>query len=279
MKVLITGGGPAGVSTGLYTLRAGIDTAIITNNKSALLKAEKIDNYYGFAEGISGEELYKNGLEGFKRLGGQVIEEEVTGADYDGRFRLLTDKGEYEADVLVLANGASRKTPDITGLKEFEGRGVSYCAVCDAFFYRGKKVGVIGNGEYALHEAHILEKTSSEVVLLTDGKEAPDYENCDSRKIKAIEGSEGVEKVVFGDGEGIELSGIFVAIGTAGATDIAVKLGAVTDGRYVETDENMLTSVPGLYAVGDCTGGLMQVAKAVCDGARAGVDIVRRKKG
>ncbi len=278
MKVLIIGGGPAGVSTGLYTLRAGIDTTIITNNKSALLKAEKIDNYYGFAEGISGEELYKNGLDGFKRLGGKVIDAEVTGAGYDECFTLSTDRGELGADVLVLANGVSRKAPDIKGLKEFEGRGVSYCAVCDAFFYRGKRVAVIGNGEYALHEAHILKKTSSEVILLTNGKNAPEYENCDSRKIKAIEGGEGVERVVFEDGEGMEISGIFVAIGTAGAADIAVKLGALTDGRYVKTDENMLTSIPGLYAVGDCAGGLMQVSKAVCDGAKAGTDIVRRSK-
>lgn len=278
MKVLITGGGPAGVSAGLYTLRAGIETSIITNNKSALIKAERIDNYYGFAQGISGEELYRNGLEGFKRLGGEVIEAEVTGAGYNESFTLTTDKGEYRADVLVLANGTSRKSPNIKGLKEFEGRGVSYCAVCDAFFYRRKRVAVIGSGEYALHEAGILENTSSEVILLTDGKPAPDHKSCDERKITAIEGTDTVERVVFEDGEAMELDGIFIAIGTAGATDIAVKLGALTDGRYVTTDENMLTNVPGLYAVGDCTGGLLQVAKAVHDGARAGLDIVRSYK-
>ena len=168
--------------------------------------------------------------------------------------------------------------PRIKNIKEFEGRGVSYCAVCDAFFYRGKKTAVIGNGEYAIHEANTLKKVAESVVMLTDGKEAPEYDNCDTRKIKSIEGNETVEKIVFEDGSEMAVDGVFIALGVAGGVDLARKLGAVVNGSYISVDENMLTNIPNLYAVGDCTGGLLQVAKAVCDGAKAGIDIIKKLK-
>lgn len=276
--VIIIGGGPAGVSAGLYTLRGNIDTTIFTQGGSALIKAEKIENYYGFPEGIGGKELYDRGIDSVKRLGADVIEEEVTNVDYDGKFVVSTGKNEYRADALVIANGANRNVPRIKNIKEFEGRGVSYCAVCDAFFYRGKKTAVIGNGEYAIHEANTLKKVAESVVMLTDGKEAPEYDNCDTRKIKSIEGNETVEKIVFEDGSEMAVDGVFIAIGVAGGVDLARKLGAVVNGSYISVDENMLTNIPNLYAVGDCTGGLLQVAKAVCDGAKAGIDIIKKLK-
>lgn len=277
-NVIIIGGGPAGVSAGLYTLRGNVDTTIFTQGGSALIKAEKIENYYGFPEGIGGKELYDRGIDSVKRLGANVIEEEVTNVDYDGKFVVSTGKNEYRADALVIANGANRNVPRIKNIKEFEGRGVSYCAVCDAFFYRGKKTAVIGNGEYAIHEANTLKKVAESVVMLTDGKEAPEYDNCDTRKIKSIEGNETVEKIVFEDGSEMAVDGVFIALGVAGGVDLARKLGAVVNGSYISVDENMLTNIPNLYAVGDCTGGLLQVAKAVCDGAKAGIDIIKKLK-
>lgn len=277
-NVIIIGGGPAGVSAGLYTLRGNVETTIFTQGGSALIKAEKIENYYGFPEGIGGKELYDRGIDSVKRLGANVIEEEVTNVDYDGKFVVSTGKNEYRADALVIANGANRNVPRIKNIKEFEGRGVSYCAVCDAFFYRGKKTAVIGNGEYAVHEANTLKKVAESVVMLTDGKEAPEYDNCDTRKIKSIEGNETVEKIVFEDGSEMAVDGVFIALGVAGGVDLARKLGAVVNGSYISVDENMLTNIPNLYAVGDCTGGLLQVAKAVCDGAKAGIDIIKKLK-
>ncbi len=277
-NVIIIGGGPAGVSAGLYTLRGNVETTIFTQGGSALIKAEKIENYYGFPEGIGGKELYDRGIDSVKRLGANVIEEEVTNVDYDGKFVVSTGKNEYRADALVIANGANRNVPRIKNIKEFEGRGVSYCAVCDAFFYRGKKTAVIGNGEYAIHEANTLKKVAESVVMLTDGKEAPEYDNCDTRKIKSIEGNETVEKIVFEDGSEMAVDGVFIALGVAGGVDLARKLGAVVNGSYISVDENMLTNIPNLYAVGDCTGGLLQVAKAVCDGAKAGIDIIKKLK-
>lgn len=275
-NVIIIGGGPAGVSAGLYTLRGNTETKIFTQGGSALIKAEKIENYYGFPEGISGKELYERGIDSVKRLGAEVIEEEVTGVSYNGKFIVSTSNGEYTSDALVIANGASRNRPKIKNIKEFEGRGVSYCTVCDAFFYRGKKTVVIGSGEYAVHEAETLEQVAESVVILTDGEKAPDYKNCCTGKIKSVEGNEKIEKVIFEDGEEMLVDGIFVALGVAGGVDLARKLGAVVNGNYIAVDENMATNVPNLYAVGDCTGGLLQVAKAVSDGAKAGIDIIKK---
>ncbi len=274
-SVIIIGGGPAGVSAGLYTIRANIETTIFTQGGSALVKAEKIENYYGFPNGISGKELYQRGIDSVQNLGAKVIEQEVIGAGYNGKFVVETNTDTYEADALVIANGASRSVPKIKNIKEFEGKGVSYCAVCDAFFYRGKNVAVIGNGDYALHEADVLSKVAENVTILTNGEKAPNYSNCDTRKIVSIEGNDVVEYIVFDDGEKLSVSGVFVAIGVAGGVDLARKLGAIVNGNYIDVNENMNTNVPKLYAVGDCTGGLLQVSKAVCDGAKAGIDIIK----
>lgn len=274
-SVIIIGGGPAGVSAGLYTIRANIETTIFTQGGSALVKAEKIENYYGFPNGISGKELYQRGIDSVQNLGAKVIEQEVIGAGYNGKFVVETNTDTYEADALVIANGASRSVPKIKNIKEFEGKGVSYCAVCDAFFYRGKNVVVIGNGDYALHEADVLSKVAENVTILTNGEKAPNYSNCDIRKIVSIEGNDVVEYIVFDDGEKLSVSGVFIAIGVAGGVDLARKLGAIVNGNYIDVNENMNTNVPNLYAVGDCTGGLLQVSKAVCDGAKAGIDIIK----
>lgn len=275
-SVIIIGGGPAGVSAGLYTIRANIETTIFTQGGSALVKAEKIENYYGFPNGISGKELYQRGIDSVQNLGAKVIEQEVIGAGYNGKFVVETNTDTYEADALVIANGASRSVPKIKNIKEFEGKGVSYCAVCDAFFYRGKNVVVIGNGDYALHEADVLSKVAENVTILTNGEKAPNYSNCDTRKIVSIEGNDVVEYIVFDDCEKLSVSGVFVAIGVAGGVDLARKLGAIVNGNYIDVNENMNTNVPNLYAVGDCTGGLLQVSKAVCDGAKAGIDIIKK---
>ncbi len=277
-KAVIIGSGPAGVSAALYIKRAGnYDVTVISGGVGALAKAEKIENYYGLAEPVSGSELYQSGIEGAKRLGVEFIYEQVTSLSFDDDFRPVigTDKNEYTADSLLIATGSSRKSAKINGIKDFEGKGVSYCAVCDAFFYRNKDVCVVGDGEYASHEASVLTATSKSVTILTDGKEfsaaLPQGVELNTKKISAIEGSTTVEKVVFDDGTELNTAGIFVAIGVAGSTDLARKVGIELDGNKIIVDENMSTNIPGVYSAGDCTGGLLQVAKAVYDGARAGL--------
>ena len=169
-KVIIVGSGPAGVSAALYTRRAGFETTVISNGGGALLKAEKVENYYGFADAVSGEKLYTDGINGAKRLGVNFIDDEVVSLAFNGSYVVKTTKGEHSADAVLLATGVSRLAPNITGLKDFEGMGVSYCAVCDSFFFRGKNVGVIGNGEYALHETKELLNVVGSVTVYTNGE-------------------------------------------------------------------------------------------------------------
>ena len=278
-NIIIIGNGPAGISTALYTTRAGIDTTVIGRDYGALGTASEIENYYGFSDPVSGTDLITNGIEGARRLGANIINDEVVGISYGEKLTVITKENEYSADGVVIATGTSRTTPKIDGLKELEGHGVSYCAVCDAFFYREKDVAVLGDGNYALHEALELLPTSKSVTILTNGKEPdvaiPDTIKIDTRVIKAIEGNDTVSGILFEDGLSLPISGLFVAIGIAGSAELAKKLGAETKNNKIVVDENMSTNIPGLYAAGDCTGGLLQISKAVYEGAKAGTEIIK----
>ena len=261
-KVIIIGGGPAGVSAALYTVRAGIDTTIILHGESALDNAESIENFYGFPGGISGPELRDRGLKQAKALGVTILEEEVVGLDFGAKPVVKTQVGTHEADAVIIAMGSQRKAPDIEGIKEFEGRGVSYCAICDGFFYKGKTVAVLGGGDYADSEASELEPLAEKVIRLTD---------ADAR----FTGDDKIHAVEYKDGSTEEIDGLFIAYGTAGPGDLAKKMGIMLDGNKIIVNENMETNVPGFYAAGDCTGGLLQVSKAVADGAIAGTSAVK----
>ena len=283
MDILIIGSGPAGISAALYAKRAGADVTVISRGSGALAKAERIENYYGLAEPVSGAELEANGIAGAKRLGVKFVEGEVVGLAMNDDFTGLvvqTAKEKFEAGAVILAAGSTRLAPKIPGLKEMEGKGVSYCAICDAFFYRGKVAAVLGEGEYALHEAEILLPHASKVMLFTNGKEPtiaiPDSIEVHKEKVSAVEaatdnGMERVSGVMTEDGTFTPVNGLFVALGTAGSIDLARKIGAAVDNNRIVTDAEMATNVPGLYAAGDCNGGLLQVVKAAYEGAVAGL--------
>lgn len=278
--VIIIGAGPAGVSAGLYTKRANKKTLIIYNNESSLEKATKIENYYGFENGISGEELYKKGIEQAKNLGINVKKEEVIKIDkIKDIFKVKTVNENYTAKNVVLATGNKKNKPDIKNIEKFDGKGVSYCAICDGFFYRGKDVVVIGNGNYAIAETNDLINIVNHVTILTNGKKIPEFraENVDieNRKAVAIEGNDNVEAVELDDGTKLKTDGVFVAQGVAGSTDFARKIGALVKNEKIVVNEKMQTTVEGLYACGDCIGGTLQVAKAVNDGMIAGIDIIK----
>ncbi len=282
-NIIIIGGGPAGVSAALYAARAGKNPLILENGPGGLKKAEKIQNYYGAAGNPSGMELYEQGLAQARALGVRVLSAQVTGAEGFETYIVHTDQGDFESLALILATGAQRAALKIPGLTELEGRGVSYCAVCDAFFYRKKKVAVIGNGEFALREAEEIGNVASEVTILTNGlplefdRESP-YP-VDTRPIRRLLGETALQAVEFEEGEPLLLDGVFLAIGTAGSSDIARRMGAELDGQnHILVNENMQTTIPGIYAAGDCTGGLLQVAKAVYEGAVAGIDASRYVK-
>ena len=290
-NIVIIGAGPAGISAALYAARGNMTPLVINNGIGALEKAEKIENYYGLEQPISGRELYERGLAQAEALGVRIIEAEVLGISGFDTFTVKTTAGDFDTVSVILATGGKRTAPKIPGLREFEGRGVSYCAVCDAFFYRGKEVAVLGNSDFALHEAEELSHIASHVTIFTDGKE-PDFSkensfDVNTMKIQAIEGEERVSGIrLEGDmtaqeaGEEISsfepADGVFVALGTAGSSEMARQIGAeLTDKGNIRVNENMETTVPGLYAAGDCTGGLLQVAKAVHDGAQAGLSAVQ----
>ncbi len=279
-SAVIIGGGPAGLSAAVYTARGGLDAMVLYRDGGALEKTEMIENYFGFPEPVSGSELLTRGRKQAERLGAKLIQCEVTGIEYAEKgFNVKSTKGGFPADALLIAAGASRNTPDIPGVKELEGCGVSYCAVCDAFFYRNKPVAVLGNGEYAIEEARTLMQTSSSVTLLTDGmnvsSELPEGLNVDSRTVSALEGKNRLERVSFDSGDALEIDGLFVALGTAGSGELALKLGVFTKNGKIKTDSNMASNVPGVFAAGDCTGGLLQIAKAVSDGAQAALSMIK----
>ena len=296
-NMVIIGAGPAGISAALYAARGNMNPLVINNGIGALEKAEKIENYYGLEQPLSGKELYERGISQAEALGVRILDAEVLGISGFDTFTVKTTAGDFDTVSVILATGGKRSAPKIPGLKEFEGRGVSYCAVCDAFFYRGKEVAVVGNGEFALHEAEELRNVTQDVTIYTDGKE-PEFSRehpiaVNTMKIQAIEGDDKVSGLLMQsdtaaqDAEAPENSfypaeGVFVALGTAGSTEIARQMGAeITDKGNIKTDEEMATTIPGLFAAGDCTGGLLQVSKAVYEGSMAAISAgkyVRHKK-
>ena len=244
-KIVIVGSGPAGCSAALYAARAGMETTVISKGIGALQKAEQIQNYYGFEEGITGAELYRRGVAGAQAVGTQFVTAEVVGLDYAATLVVQTTAGDYPADAVILATGTGRIAPKIAGLAEHEGRGVSYCATCDAFFYRGKTAAVLGTGEYALHEVQALLPLAGKVILCTNGEpltaEFPAGVTVCTEKLEAIEGEETVTALRLAGGGLLSADGLFVALGVAGSAALARKLGAPVENGRIVVDEKMQT--------------------------------------
>lgn len=281
--VIILGGGPAGVSASLYCKRGNIDVLMIYDEDSGLNWAHKIDNYYGFENGISGKELFENGIKQAQNIGVKTAQEEVVKIErLKDLFAVTTESNSYEAKAIILAMGAKKNTLNIQGIQEFEGKGVSYCAICDGFFFRDKDVAVIGSGNYAISETNDLINIVNKITILTNGEEAPDFraDNVEvvTKNIKEISGDNRVEEISFDDGSTIKAQGVFIAQGTAGASEFAKKLGIVTKNDKIVVDENMKTNIKGVFACGDCTGGLLQVSKAVYEGTKAGLAVIEYLK-
>ncbi len=290
-KIVIVGDGPAGISAALYAARGNMEPLVVGMGSSSLDKAELIQNYYGLSKPMTGQELHETGIAQAKELGVRFMEAQVLGISGFDTFVIKTTAGDLEAECVILATGSQRKAPRIRGLKELEGRGVSYCAVCDAFFYRGKEVAVLGNGDFALHEAEELAAMASKVTICTNGA-APEFTGAvdfpvNTGKISKIQGEDQVTGICFSPEVSVQdteqdqarvlpVAGVFVASGTAGSASIARQMGAaLTSKGNIKINENMESTIPGLFAAGDCTGGLLQVAKAVYEGAQAGLSAVQ----
>lgn len=243
------------------------------------MKAEKIENYYGVNSPISGKELLESGINQAKNLGTEILSEEVVGILYDTEFIVKTIENEYRGKSVILATGAKRISQKINGVEKYEGKGISYCAICDGFFYKNKDVAVLGDGEYAITEALELANVANHVTILTNGEPARETRhpkiNFNNKKIREFRGSETtIEKVEFEDNSILDVSGIFIAQGIASSIDLAKKLGVAIENNSILVNKNMQTNLHGIFACGDCTGGLAQISKSVYEGCVSGLSAI-----
>lgn len=277
-KVLIIGSGPAGITAGIYLLRAKINNVIVSNNLGSLKKANKIENYYGFIDPISGEELLQNGIKQYLNLGGSIINDEIVGLTFESKLVAEGLLNNYESDIVILSTGVSRLLPSIKGLSDEIG--ISYCAICDAFFYKNKDVVVLGNNKYAVSEAEILSKVAKSVTIFTNGREMLCETNLsiNTNKIMEIKKNDNDYAIYLQDNLKFLTDGIFIAEGVAGAAALAKKIGAKINNNNIVVDENMKTNIPNLYAVGDCIGGTLQIVKASYQGMIAALNIINENK-
>lgn len=277
--VIIIGKGPAGLSAAIYTVRAKLDTLLIGGEDSALKKAGKVENYFGFSEPIKGEDLLRAGEEQAVRLGVKIVTDDVISVVKNDFFEVTTQKEVFLSKALLLATGQPQKKVSIENLEKFEGKGVSYCSTCDGFFYNNLKVGVLGFKDFAIHEAMELETFTKDITIFTNGNKldiSDKYKDeaarfkLNEKSVKSLEGSEFLEKICFNDGSCDNIDGIFVAYESASSIDFARKLGVMTDGNSIIADKAQQTNLDGLFAAGDCTGGFKQISVSVGQGALAG---------
>lgn len=269
---IIIGAGPAGISAAIYLKRYNLNPLVINSGSSSLEKAT-IENYYGI-KSISGTELFQNGIEQAKSLGVEVIDAEVTAIDSFNGLTVKTTNGSFTGKTIFLGLGKSRTKLNIKGANDLLGKGISMCATCDGFFFRKKAIGIVGSGKFMEEELDVLKNFTPNITIFTDGNP---YTNAEFNVV--------TDKIteVFGDGklEGLKTSnstyniqGLFVAIGSANASDFANHLGiAVDEKKNIVVDKNYMTNVKGIFAGGDCIGGMLQVVKAVSDGAQAALAI------
>lgn len=276
-KIIIIGGGPAGISAGIYVRRAGESVLVLDDNDGALKNAKTIQNYYGI-ENISGKELKEKGIEQFKKLGGTYKNEQVVKIqkDYSTENIIIeTNNNQYICKALILCLGAG-KEKTILNLNEFENTNVSYCAICDAFFYQEKEVCVIGDSELAKNEYNILKKVAKKVYLLTNGTKIEDKNyNIITDKIKTFIGKNKVEQVLFENKKTLNVDGVFVALGKLSNIEISKQLGVLTQNNNIVVDNHFQTNVAGVFAAGDAIGGLLQVVKATSDGACSAIEALK----
>lgn len=284
---IIIGKGPAGLSAALYTVRSNLKTLVIGRNDSKLIKADKIDNYFGFAETVSGKQLLTDGERQVKRLGAEVVEGEVISIEKGNNFTVTATSGQYSCKAVLLATGQPHRAIRIENLVKFEGKGVSYCSTCDGFFYNNLKVGVLGNKDFAVNEANELLAFTKDVTIYTNGRnmdvsskynEQLKQFKIEMRQILKLDGLEFLQRIHFNDGTSEEIDGIFVAYESASSIDFARKLGILSEGNTVVTDEKQQTNLEGLFAAGDCASNFRQISVAVGQGALAGKAIAEHIK-
>ena len=265
-EVVIIGSGPAGVAAATYLKRFNKDVLVITSDNSTLSTAHLVENFYGFPS-ISGDDLYQNGLAQLNHLGVEIIKENVLEIEYFSHFVVKTNNNTIEAKKVILATGKARNKLNVSNYKDYEMKGLSYCATCDGFFYRDLRIGLIGSGEAMLHELEFLKNISSDITIFTNGDKLElDTFKVVTEKISSFYGQDYLEGINTENNQ-YGLDGVFVAIGSAGTFDFIKHLGIATDDKNnIIVNENYQTNIPNLYAIGDAIGGILQITKAAYDG-------------
>jgi thioredoxin reductase (NADPH) len=293
--IAIIGLGPAGIQAGIHAGRRKNKVIVFGKSSQSALAYAHLENYFGFKDKIEGKELLEAGIEQLKKAGVDIIEEDIIKIEpLERGFKLVTEKEkEFTVLSLILAMGVKRKKTFFKEEKNFVGKGVSYCVDCDAWFYKGKKVIVIGDGSSAIWGAKFLTQFAEKVYFYFSKGELPSEEKksliekgIEILETKPVEivGETEVEGVKLEDGNTLKVDGIFIEQGARGPLELLAPLGIELDPEtfnYVKVDRNMKTNVEGIFACGDITGPPLQVAKAVGEGCIAGLsasDYVSRLK-
>jgi thioredoxin reductase (NADPH) len=293
-NLIIIGSGPAGWTAGIYAGRARLEPLLITGRAQGgqMALTSEVENYPGFPQGISGQELATLMQQQAERFGTRVQMDEVIAVELTTHpFKVTTYGGEYETKALIIATGTSPRKLQVPGEAEFTGRGVSYCATCDGFFYQGRKVVVVGGGDAAVEEAIFLTKFASRVYLVHRRNRLRAEKVFQERafrneKIEFIWDS--VVTEILGDGKVtgvrlknlktqeesvLEADGVFVYVGNIPNTGFLKGQLELDDHGYIITDRLCHTSVPGVFAAGDVQERVLkQISTAVGSGAMAAME-------
>lgn len=293
--LMIVGGGPAGLTAGIYASRSRLKTAIVEEKRKPggqVATTWEIENYPGLLA-TSGPELMKSFSDHAQKFGCEIIRDKVLGISIDGNKKCLkTKKDEYFAKSIIIATGAQPRSLGIKGESEFTGRGVAYCAICDADFYTDRNVIVLGNGDAAVEEAIYLTRYARKVTIVVIHQEGkmdatkvlqekaysnPKIDFIWNSIVLEIKGEDLVEQVVVkniktGEEENVETDGLFVLVGTIPNSDFLRGRLEMTEEGYIKTNELMETSIPGIFAAGDVTEKfLRQVVTSCADGSIAAI--------
>ena len=287
--VLIIGCGPAGVQAAIHSSRAKVKTTVVGKTINSSVHGTDIENYFGVVS--EGDTILADGIAQAKSFGAEFINQNVvTSATQDGAFLFTTDDGtEIKAKAVIIATGVSRKKLAVPGEKELFGKGVSYCAVCDCNFYKGRRVVLVGNESEAAVSAKFMTSYASETSWVAWALTADDsvvtkaldagvrlYTN----RPVSIDGTDKVESITLVDGTVIPTDGVFIELGAKSAADIAMDIGVMPEmDDTIKVDADCKTEVPGVFACGDITGKPWQVAKAVGQGCIAGLNAADFVKG
>jgi len=282
--LIIIGSGPAGITAGIYATRYNLNSVVIGEiNGGAIAETHKICNYPGM-NNITGFVLTSKFVEHLKELGGSIINEKVIDIKKKENFKVITNKNEYYTKKIIIAIGSERKKLNVKGEDEFLGKGVSYCATCDAPFYKNKIVGVVGGGNSALTAAILLSEYAKKVyiiyrrekffrvepMMLEEIKKKKNVHYVFNSEIIEIYGKDYVRGVKLNDGKKLILDGVFIEIGSSPNEDFSKKLGIKTEKGYIIVDKKQRTNVEGVFAAGEITDNpLKQIITACAEGAIA----------